>query len=379
MLSKRFQMLGVWVVVGLLTLAATTGASEKPEAIVAKLRQRCMEILNSAMQSEEAFIRSGAVRAAGESLDPDMIPLILRATQDFYPTTRLFALQALKEISPEEKLKVARIMIDDSNVWVRAAALETLADQQDKESITRIREKLKSPDRMDRLAAAYALFRLGEENYYEDLVGSLKGGDVVHRYQAISYLGKIGDAASLTHMGTLLEGKEEEIVSYTLQSLGEKADITLKRVLIRLSLSANPAVRHKAVLAMGYLPPAAVLKELKSFCEDADPVVRLSAAVSFNRLGSKNCQAVFGDLLGHPDFGVRSITARILGELDLPDKASLLRQVLKDSVVRVRTAAVRSAGKIGGSQAFELLLPMLEDPEEVIRVYAAGNLIKVMR
>ena len=130
---------------------------------------------------------------------------------------------------------------------------------------------------------------------------------------------------------------------------------------------------------MGYLPPPAVLKQLKPFCEDTDPVVRLSAAVSLNRLGSKECQSVFKDLLSHSDFGVRSMTARILGELNLPQRAQLLKKALGDSVLRVRTAAVRSTGKMGGADAFELLLPMLEDPKEVIRAYAAGNLIRVMR
>jgi hypothetical protein len=34
---------------------------------------------------------------------------------------------------------------------------------------------------------------------------------------------------------------------------------------------------------------------------------------------------------------------------------------------------------MGGHKAFQLLLNRLEDSEEVVRAYAAGNLIKVMK
>ena len=48
---------------------------------------------------------------------------------------------------------------------------------------------------MVRLAAAYTLVRLGEEEYFDELIRAVKGGDTIHRFQAITYLGKIGDDA----------------------------------------------------------------------------------------------------------------------------------------------------------------------------------------
>lgn len=343
-----------------------------------KIREDCRAILKKAYASEEAFIRSGAIRAAGEALDPDLIPLLEQGTRDFYPTTRLFALQALQKVREEAALVAARRLMSDSNIWVRSAALEIAADLGDRASVPEIRKQLETPDRMVRLAAAYALFKLGEKDYYSEIVDASGGGDAVQRYQAISYLGKIADEASLQHLVDLLDSKEEDIVAYALKALGEHADITMLNKLMRLSLSSNPSVRGKAVLAMGYLPPVAVLKELKPFCNDSDPEVRLSAALSLHRLGKQDCRGVFADLLEHPDFGVRSMTARILGETSLPNRPELLRTALADPVTRVRTAAVRAAGMMGGSEAFQLLLPMLEDPQEVIRAYAAGNLIRVL-
>jgi len=381
-----WRRIDIWMVVLLaLTLGVHTGVraaepdTARPKDLAQKIREQCRALLKQAYASEEAFIRSGAIRAAGDSLDPELIPLLERGTEDFYPTTRLFAIQALQDVSETAALPAARRLIGDSNIWVRSAALEIVADLGDRESIPAIRKQLETPDRMVRLAAAYALFKLGEDGYYPEIVDALDGGDAVQRYQAISYLGKIGDARSVQHLAALLDSEEDDVVANALKALGERADITMVQTLIRLSLSHNASVRGKAVRAMGYLPPVAVLKELKPFCNDSDPVVRLSAALALHRLGKADCRGVFADLLEHDDFGVRSMTARILGKTSLPNRPELLKTALADPVTRVRTAAVRAAGMMGGAEAFQLLLPMLEDPQEVIRAYAAGNLIRVMR
>ncbi|SVA78549.1 uncharacterized protein METZ01_LOCUS131403, partial [marine metagenome] len=47
--------------------------------------------------------------------------------------------------------------------------------------------------------------------------------------------------------------------------------------------------------------------------------------------------------------------------------------------IRVRTSATRAVGMMGGARAFPLLLSKLEDSQEVVRTYAAGNIIKLMK
>jgi HEAT repeat protein len=83
--------------------------------------------------------------------------------------------------------------------------------------------------------------------------------------------------------------------------------------------------------------------------------------------------------MDHKDFAVRASTARVLGEVNIPDRTRLLAKALGDGNTRVRTAAVRAAGQMGGPEGFQLLIQMLNDPQEVIRAYAAGNLLKLMK
>ena len=168
-------------------------------------------------------------------------------------------------------------------------------------------------------------------------------------------------------------------MSASLKALGERADMELFRPLVKLSLHESPTVRRNAVLALGYLPPRAVTKQVKLICTDPAPLVQLSAALAMHRLKSTHCNHIFTELMGHKDFAVRASTARVLGDVDIPDRTRLLAKALGDSKVRVRTAAVRSAGKMGGPEAFQLLIQKLDDPQEVIRAYAAGNLLRLMK
>lgn len=376
---NRALALRMILVLGLAWSVLAAGPSQELGKAVAKIREQCYAILQQAMKSEEAFVRSGAARAIGESGDSALLPLMEKGTQDFYPTTRQFALQGLPNLSKEKTKALARAGLTDSSVWVKSTALDLLADLDDRESIPAIKPLLKAPDRMVRLAAAYALVRLGEEKYMGEVTGSAQGGNVVHRFQAITYLGKIGGDASLTQLKELLQSDEEQVLSAALKAIGDRASMELFRPLVKLGLHRSPLVRRNAVLALGYLPSHAVTKEVVPFCRDPEPLVRLSAALSLHRLGSAECRRTFEDLLGHKDFAVRASTARVLGQVDIPDRTRLLAQALGDANPRVRTAATRAAGMMGGPEAFQLLIQMLDDPQQVIRAYAAGNILKLMQ
>jgi HEAT repeat protein len=371
-----------WTLIFIIGLACEAVAAEKQLStgeVIAKIRKRCYAILQQAMKSEEAFIRSGAARAVGESEDPALIPLLEKGTKDFYPTTRQFALQGISNLSKSKARTLGREGLEDSNVWVKSTALALLADLNDTESISVIKPLLKSPDRTVRLAAAYTLVRLGEGQYFSELTRAVKGGDTMNRFQTITYLGKVGDDASLRLLKDLLESDEEQVLSASLKALGERADMELFRPLVKLSLHKSPTVRRNAVLTMGYLPPNAVKKQVKLFCTDPGPLVQLSAALAMHRLKFAECNNVFTELMGHEDFAVRASTARVLGKVGIPDRTRLLAQALGDGNTRVRTAATRSAGQMGGSEGFQLLIQMLDDPQEVIRAYTAGNLLRLMK
>ena len=358
-----------------LLLLSTASLASDTQAIVSKLKSQCFTVLREAMSNENSFVRSAAVRAAGESGDSALIDLLKKGGGDVHPTTRLFALQALVKISSEEAYALAKTLLNDSDMWVQGASLEVLAETGGKKAISLIKPFLNAPDVTVRLAAAASLYRLGEKNSV--ILDTLRGTDATLRYQAIGYLGKIGTVEVMPYLVRTLDDPDEEIVFYSLQAIGDKGGIVPFSRLRDLVGSRNPSIRYQAVLLMGYIPDSIAL--VKERCADGDGMVRLSAAVSLHRLGSDMCHNVFAESLKDPDFGIRSSAARILGTTPLADRAQLLSLALRDSNSRVRTAAVRAAGMMGGPEAFSLLAQMLDDSTEAIRAYAAGNLIKLIK
>ena len=196
------------------------------------------------------------------------------------------------------------------------------------------------------------------------------------RYQAIGHLGKIGGKKVLPHLVKLLDHSEPEMIFYSLKALEGKATPEMLPKLKELAKHSNSSIRQAAAVAMGNLKNA--VTDLIPLCADEDGLTQLSAAVALFRIGSEACQVVFEELLSHQDFKVRSSMARVLGKTAIPQRVKILTLALRDSHSRVRTAAVRGLGMMGGAEAFPLLIKMLKDPKEAIRAYAAGNLIRLL-
>ena len=352
-------------------------AESRPDTVVNKIRETSIKILYEAYKSERAFLRAAAARAAGESQDAELAPLLNKATEDVYPTTRLFALQGLQKVSTSEALKAARRMTEDTDIWVRSAAVEILGDEGGPEVVDEVRRFLKSYDVPVRMAASSGLVKHGEEKYLEDVLDPLTHPIPDRRYQAIGYLGKIGTEAVLPHLSELFNHAEPEMVFYSLKALEGKSTIEMLPKLRELLGSENPSIRQAAALAMSNMRVAE--EDLIPLCADNDGMVKLSAALALNRMGSESCQIVFEELLKHTDYTVRSSTARVLGESKVPDRVRLLKIALEDKHSRVRTAAVRAVGMMGGPEAFPILAELLQDSLEVVRTYAAGNIIHLLR
>ena len=363
------------VLFALLVLPEAVFAEPRPEAVLKKIRETSLTVLQEAYRSERAFLRAAVARAAGESQDVELVPLLNEASEDVYPTARLFALQGLQKVSSVDALKAARRMTRDTDIWVRSAAVEILGDEGG--TVDEVRKFLKSYDVPVRLAASSGLVKRGEGKYLEDVLDPLTHPIPDRRYRAIGYLGKIGTEAVLPHLSKLFDHAEPEMVFYSLKAVEGKTTPDMLPKLRELILLDNASIRQAAALAMGNLREAEA--DLIPLCADKDGMVKLSAALALNRMGSNSCQIVFEELLKHPDYSVRSSAARVLGETNISDRIRLLKLALDDEHSRVRTAAVRAVGMMGGPEAFPILVELLQDSLPVVRTYAAGNLIHLLQ
>ena len=267
-------------------VAGVASAEDRPEDAILKIRQRSLAILFHASKSQNSFVRAAAARSAGESGDPTLISLVKKAAEDSYPTTRQFALQAMMKLSMTEARKLAEKLVDDHDAWVKASALEIYGQIVGKGAIEVIRPHLKSPDRPVQLAAMATLVKLGESDRLQEIVKMLKTNDPVERYQAIGYWGKIGTEEVFPHLVGTLDHAEDETIFYGLKALNKQVKPDLFPKLEKLSHHENPSVRYQAALVMAHLHYNIARKRVTEMCQDTDAMVRLSAAVAMESLAS---------------------------------------------------------------------------------------------
>ncbi len=74
----RLQIMGFLLV--LLFAPAMGFADSRPDTVVKKIRATSLAVLQKAYRNERAFVRAAAARAAGESQDLELIPLLNKAT-----------------------------------------------------------------------------------------------------------------------------------------------------------------------------------------------------------------------------------------------------------------------------------------------------------
>lgn len=131
---------------------------------------------------------------------------------------------------------------------------------------------------------------------------------------------------------------------------------------------------------------APALESLVVLMHDASASVeaRWNAARTIGKIGPDARPAV-PDLiaeLDNPEDTIREHAAEAIGDIG-PVAAELgvpaLRRVLNDHYVKVRRDAVRSLGYIGPAarEAVEEILPLLDDPEEMVRLAAREALQKI--
>jgi HEAT repeat protein len=140
------------------------------------------------------------------------------------------------------------------------------------------------------------------------------------------------------------------------------------RALLR---SADPVVRFwGATLLSGCPEVDGVENELAELSSDTDPRVRKAAVQSLGRIGGDVAGEVALRLLRDAVPFVRAHAARALGELECVDAAVAIAELLGDPDWWVRTAAKQSLETLG-AEVWPVLVRCLEHPDKFVRNSAA--------
>lgn len=147
--------------------------------------------------------------------------------------------------------------------------------------IALLRPLLKDPAPTVRTAAAEAIEKLEGISSVDEILATLKSGDMGARIGAIYALGEVGGERVLPPLLYCAKRPEVDIRSTAVAVLGKLALPAALPVLVELLDDENPTVQGRAIAALlNFSVPPEVLVKLRSFLDASDGILEAEAALT---------------------------------------------------------------------------------------------------
>jgi HEAT repeat protein len=279
------------------------------------------------------------------------------------PVVRAESVEALEiAISPEIRPWLRTALLDD-HPGVRFAACMVIGKIVDKEAESQIRKCLEDRDDNVRVAAIYAMHRLGKSQYTGTLPGYiLTHRDVVVRRNAVIAISMLGDKSAITVLARAMKDADEGVRHHALEGMARLGN---KEAARELAFMANSGIGSEEVFAIN-----ALAATHDPVYEDAFRYKLSSASHLETRLAAAKALGQLGVDEGIP-FVLEGLKASGPARNDPDDPPT-------EQMMRIRQLAAAAAGAIGKQELVPALEPLLVDGTDPrVQVAAARALIEI--
>lgn len=290
--------------------------------------------------------------------------IVADSLADPSPQIRANAIEVVATTREIRLMPRVQKLLADEVVPVRFAAAVAVGDLEYALARNEVANLLDDPNPNIKIAASYAVFRLGAPEYYKVLSNSLAHDDQTVRANAALLLGKSGKQEGVPYLYWTLQRADsaDKVVLQAAESIAMLKDPRIYPKLWTRLISAYADDRMIGIQAMGALGTEEAKNALVTMLDDKVPEVRLAAAEQLGRLGDRIGEpevltAIEKDIAGGMDAQgqerIKMLTALAIGEIGAPSLTRHLPSLLRDPSKVVRLAAakavLRSAAKGTGS------------------------------
>ncbi|WP_426753679.1 HEAT repeat domain-containing protein [Myxococcus sp. Y35] len=320
------------------------------------------------------------------------------------PAEKTTALRALRELATPEAHALTRLALRDETVTVRAMAARALARSRDAEDWQHLQEALDDAEPsvqhavMDSLArmnpaAASALFRTRFDHAPEsEKLNALATAQRLRlpesmalarlglasrssttRTAAVALLGREGEAADGLLVQALTDAAED-VQLEALRALSRRMRVPARVFAPLLSSPVTAQVREQALQAIVLRGDASACAPVIQLLTNPEPALRQRAIRAIGQLGcTEATHALLSMLAGTHDEDERADLVTALGRLGGPETWEALRKELTSVAPRVRRAAVTAwASNAAPRDAAAVLMERLRgDPDAEVRMAIA--------
>lgn len=291
------------------------------------------------------------------------IQIVTSGLVDPDPRIRATAIEVVATTGQEQFAQNIISLIHDPVVPVRFAALMAVGDMQYRPAFEQVKQLFDQiqEDTNVRLAASYALVRLGASPYIEYPRRMISSSDQTVRANAAMILGRLRDRQSLDPLYWALQDKasDEVVLMQAMESIAMLGDRQIYNKIWAKLISAYADDRITAIRAMGALGTAQARDALKTCLEDEVLEVRLAAAAQLGTLGDRSGKDV-----------VRKAIQKgliIATGINLHGGQAEMAKVL----------CALAIGQIGSADLASYLPTLIEDRSRLVQLYAARAVLQL--
>ena len=184
--------------------------------------------------------------------------------------------------------------------------------------IDSLRPLLKDPAAGVRTAAAEAIEKLEATGGIDEILATLKTGNMAARIGAIYALGEIGGEKVLPPLVYCARRPETDIRSVAVAVLGKLALPSVHTILVELLGDENSTVQGRAIAALRNFPGTPeIITKLRPFLGASDGVLEAEAALTLAMLKDRNSLGQIQGLLTSDHASTRQAAATALSFMPL--------------------------------------------------------------
>lgn len=290
--------------------------------------------------------------AIAEDLQTRARQVILEGLADPNPQVRANAVEVVATTRDIRLMPKVQNLLADEIVPVRFAAALAVGDLEYALARDGVAGLLNDPNPNVKIAASYAMFRLGSPQYYEVLCRSLDSQDQTVRANAALLLGKSGkqDAVAPLYETLQRDDSSDKVIAQAVEAIAMLRDPRIYSPLWTRLISAYVEDRVMGIRGMIALGTPDAKNAVMTMLDDPVPEVRLVAAEQLGKLGDpageREVLAVVGKNFPSDSpqgqSQVKMLAALAMGEIGTPALIKHLPSLLKDKSKGVRLAAAKA-------------------------------------
>ena len=316
-----------------------------------------LSTLSCRQPEQPASFLSTPAPASGEP-QAQAAQIIFDALADPDPQVRANAIEVVVTTRQIRFMPRVQKMLQDEAVPVRFLAIMAVGDLNYGMARNDVAPLLNDPNPNIKMAAAYAMMKLGDMQYYKVFRDQVTNEDQTVRANAALLLGKSGqkDAIRLLYWALRRPDSSDKVVLQALESIAMQHDERIYRRLWSRLISAYADDRLLGIRGMGALGTEQAKNAIITMLDDGVIEVRLAAAEQLGRLGESMGEAKVAEVFDK----------NLLAEMDI------------ESQQRAKVFSALAIGEIGSQSLSKHLPALLRDPSKPVRLAAAKAVFRAM-